>query len=398
MKNESLREIAVDESSGTKVSRRFFGAGMIASGLVSGLSVSAKDRPEGLRAASTLRLGVLLPKSAVYPELAAQWLAGALAQKEAMGLPLTLSVVDYGQRPTQAEASVSELLSRGSVDLLAGFVCSAAASQWEPLLQEHGVPLVVSDSGGNALAPGGQSPWVLCHSLGFWQTAWAAGRWSAHALGRRAMVAVAPVDSGFDMVSAFKQGTELAGGRVLASVFTHDAVGTSQLDMLARRVYTERPDVVYALAAGRQAEDFARFWLQAGLATPLVIGGMLSESFSAVPRYRAGMRSPVWSFRTEAPADLVVTTATAGPFGRLGAETVLRIGRAMAASPSPQGQDLAQALAAAMPADAALRIHAQPLASSARGPVQVQPPVSVAVCQRVCEALGSRVIGTYLVA
>lgn len=371
-----------------------------------GTTLSAATAPANARVGAALRVGLLVPRSAAYPALGEQLLHGLRTGANEQGAHIRITPVEYGHTPGQARLAAQRLLEDSAVDVLVAYVCANAAAQWEPLLQRHAVPLVVCDAGANALAPDARSDWVVRHSLGHWQAAWATGRWSARRWGPRALVALGPMDGGFDHLPAFAQGVASAGGRVTATVHTHGADGSERLAGLAQRVRQERPDFVYALLHGRQADEFAQFWAAKGFAVPLVAGGMAAESLAATASPAAGWAAPVLAVRhwADAPAEL------ASPFALLGAEAAQRLGLAVAARPGSRGLPWAHALAAVTPV-------------SARGPVPIDaatgetaaaayvhtlsrprhaalalPPPPLAQCQGLCQQLGSRVLGTYLVA
>lgn len=388
-----------------------------------GLAMDSAPPRSTAGTARTLRVGMLLPEARAYPLLGAQLLEGAQAfARQADGPQLHFIPVAYGRHGIQAERAARELLSQGKVDVLAGFVDPGAAAPWAPMLAEHQVPLLVGDTGANALAPQARSPWIVHSSLGYWQASWAAGRWAAKALGPRAIVAVGPADSGFDQLPAFERGFASAGGRVQARVFTRAADGTSQLDALARLVRQTRPDLVFALDSGPRTADFQHFWSQSGIAdhAPLVASGMLAETLAHSQPPEQGMR--IWVARPWQPQAQPASAASlatapqatpATPFHLLGHELAQRMhaGAALSAQADARGLPLARAMAAAvlqtprgevrldtdsgetLAATCLQSLHAPQLPAAL-----AMPPVATASCQGLCDVLASRVTGTYLVA
>lgn len=388
-----------------------------------GLAGAAPSLPLPARTAKnvgrTLRVGMLLPEGRAYPMLGAQMMAGALAfaQQQAGSTQLRFTPVVYGSRPRQAQPAAEDLLATGQVDVLAGFVdAGTLAAPWEPLLERYQVPLLVGDTGANAMDPQARSPWVVHNSLGYWQAAWAAGRWASRALGPRAIVAVGPADSGFDHLPAFERGFASAGGRVQSTIFTCAADGTSQLDKLALLVRQTRPDFVFALDSGLRAAAFSQFWTQSGIAShsPLVTGGILAEIMVAAHQPASGM--PIWAARVwppKAEGTRSMAAAQGTPFHLLGYEIAQRISAAVALSaPSDsRGIHLARSMAAAIlqtprgdvrldakSGETLASVYLERLHLPQALSVVTLPPVSAASCSGLCEALSSRVMGTYLAA
>ncbi|MES2611706.1 MAG: ABC transporter substrate-binding protein [Pseudomonadota bacterium] len=414
-------------------SRRRFVAGAGAMAVAAALgtpglaSAASSSSPLPARTAKdmgrTLRVGMLLPEGRVYPLLGAQLMAGAqaFAQQQASGPQLRFTPIAYGSRSSQAQRAAEELLATGQVDVLAGFVDTGTlAAPWEPLLERYQVPLLVGDTGANALNPQARSPWVMHNSLGYWQAAWAAGRWAAKALGPRAIVAVGPADSGFDHLPAFERGFSSAGGRVQTTVFTRAADGTSQLDALARLVSQTRPDLVYALDSGVRADAFQQFWSRSDVAghVPLVAGGMLAETMAAASRAQPfGLGARIWATRPwqegAGGATLASTLGTRNPtsFHLLGYELAQRTHKAatLSAAAGARGLSLAQAMAVAVlqtprgevRLDAASGETVAPtylhgLHRGTTSPVVALPSVPAGSCQGLCEVLTSRIAGIYL--
>lgn len=371
-----------------------------------------------------LRVGLLLPDARAYPSLGTQLLAGAqaFAAQSGGGARLEFNPVVYGYHPQQAERAVQQMLSAGQVDVLAGFVCANTAAQWAPLLAEHQVPLLVGDAGANALAPEAQSPWVVRNSLGYWQAAWAAGRWAAKALGPRAIVAVGPADSGFDHLPAFERGFASAGGRVQATVFTRLPDGTSQLEALAQLLRQTRPDLVYALDSGVRAQAFQQFWSGSDVArhVPLVAGGMLAETMAAASlAQRPAQGTRVWATRPwqhgvgDAGLAAALDTHHPTPFHLLGHELAQRMhaAAAVSAASGSRGLPLSQAMAAAVLQTPRGEVRLDTGTGETMAPAYLQglhldtarsavalPSVNAGSCQGLCSILGSRVAGTYLAA
>lgn len=408
-------------------SRRRFVAqtGMVTAAMAMGGTGLATAAMQPLGTTRALRVGLLLPDARAYPLLGAQLLAGAqaFAQQQAGGPQLQFTPVVYGNHSSQAKRTAEDLLAAGRVDVLAGFVSTrTAAASWESLLERYQVPLLVGDTGANALDPQGRSPWVVYNSLGYWQAAWAAGRWAAKALGPRAIVAVGPADSGFDHLPAFERGFASAGGRVQTTVFTRAADGTSQLDALARLVRQTRPDLVYALDSGVRADAFQQFWSRSDVAhyVPLVAGGMLAETMAAASQAQpSGQGARIWATRSwqegAGGATLAATLGTRNPtsFHLLGYELAQRTHNAasLSAAAGTRGLSLAQAMAVAVlqtprgevRLDAASGETVAPtylhgLHRGPVGPAVALPPVLAGNCQGLCEILTSRVAGTYLAA
>lgn len=226
--------------------------------------------------AASLHIAVIVPESSRVVGIGAQLLRGmAAASPELAITPFTY------QRPTQALGAAHDAAASGQFDAVVGMLSHHHAADLGPALQASGVPLIVADMGANMPRPGQDAPYVLRSSLGMWQAAWALGSHTARTQGREAILASSLYESGYDLLFAFRQGFEQAGGTIVASHVTHvgeqDGLGT-----LYERVRAERPALVAAFYSGSEAEAFVAGYREAGLAAPLVGLAPLAEA-AALP-------------------------------------------------------------------------------------------------------------------
>jgi hypothetical protein len=363
-------------------------------------------RPLSMGTKTTLRLGVLLPESKNYPHLADDFLMGLKAGFAPWpDMDLQWHPLRYGQRGQQALEAVQTALTTDTFDALTGFACCNTLAQCAHELQARQVPLLVCDAGANAMPSSAQSPWVLRNSLGHWQTAWQAGVWAAQHVGHKALIALPPQDSGFDLAAAFTQGFESQQGRVQGVVLTHQAHGVPCFDQLTRAIQEHKPDVVYVTAAGTQAQEFAAAWSQATWAsqTQWVLGGMLAEHvLTHGPRPTRTRAWGVWSRDPNAPA-----AADVSVFYGLGHEAALRLATTAVHACDPVGwtHAMRSAVVASLvrgpvgmniQGETVITAHVKALHHRHAASSPLDAPMAAALCDQVCASLRSRVTDTYL--
>ncbi|MGY2894900.1 ABC transporter substrate-binding protein [Deinococcus sp. UYEF24] len=211
---------------------------------VTGAGAVAVTAPIG-----TLRIGVLLPASSVYPELAQRYLNGL---KLALGAPSVrateLVVMTVGSRPRDLETAAQALLTQSGVQLLVA-LGDGAQARLRDLAEHHHVPLIVSELGG--LMPRGErkSPLIFGNSLQLWQAEWALGAWSAHQLGRRVQVVTSLMESGYDLPYAFGAGFTAAGGTVLGTSFADNFSGQQETGAALADTAQLRPDHIHLISS-----------------------------------------------------------------------------------------------------------------------------------------------------
>ena len=229
-----------------------------------------------------VRLGVILPRSTRYPELAREFLAGFEAFAASDGGRGRLHVIPLACSPDGVQGAMAAAIRAArceSVDVVAGIASRDLAACMAPALEAHAVPFVACDLGADFVRPRRDSALLVRNSLGYWQANYAMGRWSAARLGRRAVIAADFLESGYDIVYAFRRGFEAAGGEVAAVARTGLPNGTASFSEVASAVHSTAPDFVYAFYSGRRAAAFLRDYEARGLArtTPLAGGAMLTE-------------------------------------------------------------------------------------------------------------------------
>jgi branched-chain amino acid transport system substrate-binding protein len=310
----------------------------------------------------TLRVGVLLPQSQLYPAIGANFRAGmelyqVQARDNAATRPLTVLTHDYGTLPSLALEQARQLLADNQADLIVGSLSSGAAASLHPLLREREMPLLVSNIGANLARDDRQSPYIIRNSFSYWQSSWALGRWAAGQIGNQAFVASSFYDSGYDSLYAFQLGFESAGGTIISTKISHLPADAGKLHALMAEIRQAQPDLVFAAYSGPQAVDFVRAYAAAGLSTsiPLLGSGFLADE-NLLPEQGAaalGVKTVLpWARTLDLPANLAFTSAfqdfsgrPADPFAVLGYDTARLIAECACETRNPN--QLRQALAGA---------------------------------------------------
>jgi branched-chain amino acid transport system substrate-binding protein len=351
----------------TGMSRRGFlkTAGSMAGALITApllLEVSdAAAAPRSfVRTSSSLKIGVLLPHSQLYPALAGSLLGGLqLYFDQRNSRKIEWLTTDYGVQPSSASDSIRKLILGDKVNMLVGVVSSAAVSPIRDLLMERQIPLIVNNAGANFLRSFGESPYVFRNTLNYWRAAWASGAWAAKSLGVTAFVAASFYESGYDTLYAFRRGFESAGGAIRQTRITHRPAAADDWPALMTEIKRANPKLVYAAYSGQSAVDFAQAYAKSGLAgrIPLVSTGfmadepLLAKLGSAALDITSGLS---WSSSLNTPENRAFMLAyqrrtgrAADAFAALGYDTARLIAEALnLAGERPDSERLRQALGA----------------------------------------------------
>jgi branched-chain amino acid transport system substrate-binding protein len=309
---------------------------------------------------NTLRVGLLLPQSQLYPMIGTNFRAGMdlfLAQRSSADRPIALIAHEYGTTPSTALEQASTWITNDQADLIVGSLSSGIAATLHPLLHERQMPLLVSNIGANLTRDDRQSPYIIRNSFSYWQSSWAMGRWAAGNMGKQAFVASSFYDSGYDSLYAFQLGFESAGGTIISTKVTHLPTDAGELQTLMAEIDQAQPDLVFAAYSGAQANDFVHAYAQAGLSTriPLLGSGFLVDEslLSQQGDAALGIKTALpWARTLDLPANQAFTSAfknfsgrPADPFAVLGYDAARLI--STAANSAGDTNQLRQALVAA---------------------------------------------------
>ena len=236
-------------------------------------------------------VGVLLPESSRYPTLSAEVLAGLDAGAAASGLPSPRWLpLPYGRSAPVAVRQAQAAVQSGSVDALAGWLPADAAADLVPLLQEHAVPFLASDTGADRPSgrPAARSPWLIPHTLALWESCALLGHEAPRRWGTRAVLCMGFLESGYDFPHEFRAAFEAAGGTVAAVHVSGLPDGRAEFDGLGATLKGTSADFVVALYSGRQSERFRAAWQRLGMegrrplvASPVALDHPLSASSPA---------------------------------------------------------------------------------------------------------------------
>ncbi len=321
--------------------RRFICASGAASLAISPMAKAAT----AMWAPDVLRLGVVLPQSTRYPQLASQLLAGfqayAASPANLHGRPMAVVPIGCGCGARAPIEAASDAVKRGAVDMLTGLVDPNLGRRMAPLLEERGVVFVASDIGADVVRHRWESPFLVRNSMGYWQASYAMGQWAPAHLGRRTLIVSDFLESGYDMVYAFRRAFEGRGGEVLGVSVTGLPDGSGTFAEVGRAIRARRPDFVYAFFSGHRAERFLRFYTSERLArvAPLAGPGLLTDSVTTPdlpPGSEGIVTAASWETDMPSPGGEALRSAyrslhgeEPSLFAMLGYETALRIARGL---------------------------------------------------------------------
>jgi ABC-type branched-subunit amino acid transport system substrate-binding protein len=251
-------------------------------------------------------VGVVAPPSTRYPDLLGQLAAGVrrgLAANGQADAPVFARTA-ANSAPSSAATLARELIERDRVNLVLVYANPTQTAFLGALAKETGVPVIVVDPGAHIVTSADADSRVLSHSLGYWQSTWALGSWSAGAVGPRSYVISSLYESGFDTLHAFEHGLARAGGTMAGTSITHVRPGDTAA--AARAAATSGADSLYVAASGHEADDILRAIAADKTASkmPLLLPGLSADRLGVAPRLSA-CTALTWPAAEKSPFEML---------------------------------------------------------------------------------------------
>ena len=165
-----------------------------------------------------LKIGILLPRSDMFPTLGKDFLNGLkLSLKNSVPKVVPNFLVEgIGNAADENLLKTAEkMLLQEDVDLAVSFCSIYKLEEMVSLFHNYKKPLIHIDLGGSVLKKEHTaSPYVLHHTLNIWQSAYATGKYVAQKLGKTAAVITSMYEGGYHIGATFEKGFISEGGYI----------------------------------------------------------------------------------------------------------------------------------------------------------------------------------------
>jgi len=233
-----------------------------------------------------LKIGVLYPRSTLFPHLAQSHLDGMKVHLREAGCDGVAQIVSlYPQEcspgPAAALRQSAALLEKG-VDIVVGVVGSRFLPTLRDLFHDTQTLFIVNNIGANLVPASSPSPYIFPVSFNYWESNWAMGRWAARNLGAKAVIVSSFYDSGYDTLYAFRFGFEQAGGSIVKTMVTGaPALPACTISSVLKEIERIGPEFVYGIYCGESAVNFVKAYAESPIAGKIPLAGagfMVDES------------------------------------------------------------------------------------------------------------------------
>ena len=179
---------------------------------------------------------------------------------------------DTEVKPNIALQKSRKLISSDKVDILVGPVSSSVALALRDIVVQTKTPLIIPNAGANILTDAKCSKFITRISFSNYQINAPMGTWLANKGIKTAFLLAPNYAAGKEMMSAFKENFEAAGGTILGEEYTPFRK-TKDFGPYLARVKDSGADAVYVFYAGGEAINFIKQAHSFGLSKAMKVTG-----------------------------------------------------------------------------------------------------------------------------
>ncbi|MFQ5617324.1 MAG: ABC transporter substrate-binding protein [Anaerolineales bacterium] len=298
------------------ISRRGFLklAGITAAGLAATPILSACSTA----ASGPVKIGILLPYSGIYAVLGESIIEAMKMYfeetgNEAGGRQIEFITEDTEMTPDVAQQKARKLIEQDEVDLVAGIVSTGVLYGLRDYFDSSKKLLVCANAGGNLISRARKTPYIWRTSFSNWQPNWPLGTWAYENVAQKVFMSAPDYGAGHNMVDAFANSFQAAGGEILGTQFTPFPNMGDPAPFITE-IQGADPPMVFCFYSGGAAVTFIQAYGEFGLtgSIPLVTAGFTVEEdvLPAEGDAALGARSGLhWALLLDNPENKAFTAA-----------------------------------------------------------------------------------------
>lgn len=197
-----------------------------------------------------IKIAVLLPRSDMFPTLAMDFLNGLKLSLKNSGTYIKpqFLIEGIGNGSDKSFLKTAEkMILQEDADLVISFCSIYLLEELSSLFTNYKKPLIHVDLGGSVFKKKHVSPYVIHHTLHISHSAYAAGKYAALHLGKKAYVAGSMYDGGYQITENLVRGFENEGGKVEKHYVSPMDYKSETFDPLVADIEVEEPEVVFGV-------------------------------------------------------------------------------------------------------------------------------------------------------
>lgn len=206
-----------------------------------------------------MKVGILHPRSDMYPKLAMDFMNGLK-----LGLQRSIPDTDFefviegiGNASEDPVIKAAEkMLLQEEVALTISFCGNSILDELVKLFHGYKKPLIHADLGGNLLKTIMVSDYVLHYNLNLVQSAYASGIYAAKNYGKKVAMLSSFYDGGYQMAAGFDLGFTEGGGQIVYQHVSPMDYKQQNLEEVFEQTEAAEPEIVYCLYSYNEGNVF----------------------------------------------------------------------------------------------------------------------------------------------
>lgn len=203
-----------------------------------------------------LKIGLLLPRSDMFPTLALDFLNGlklTLKSSDSANLPQFI-IEGIGNAADNSLLKVAEkMILQEDVDITISFCGIFKLKELVAIFNSYKKPLIHLDLGGNVFKKEHISEYVLHHTLNLCESTYASGVYAAKNFGKNAALAISFYDGGYHLAESFAKGFTENGGNIVYTYVSPMEYKSETFETMIKGIESSKSDVVFGLFSYKEA-------------------------------------------------------------------------------------------------------------------------------------------------
>lgn len=255
-----------------------------------------------------LKIGVLLPRSDMFPTLAVDFLNGIklpfkLSNTQNYNPKFIIESIGNATDPNLLQ-KIEQMMLQEEVDVILSFCSYFMLDNLVTIANSFKKPIIHVSLGARVLKPIHSSPYVVHESLNLCHTSYLSGKYAVEKFGKKVAMLSSFYDGGYHMAEALYRGIVDHGGEIVYNYVSPLDYKNETFQTLIEGIENSKPDVLVSLFSYKEANIVIEKLTESGLdvipnvAVPIMTDESL-EIGNSIPKNVYSVAS--WAFEDNTP-------------------------------------------------------------------------------------------------
>lgn len=198
-----------------------------------------------------LKIGVLLPKSDMFPRLAIDFMNGlklVFNQNENQNkVPKFLFESVGNATDSSLLERIERMFLQEEAEVIVSFCSYFMLDQLTTIANSYRKPIIHVTLGARVLKSTHKSPYVLHMSLNLCQTAYLSGQYAAESLGKKGALLSSFYDGGYQLTASFFEGFTDHGGQIVYNYVSPMDYKSETFDTMIEGINQSQPEILFSI-------------------------------------------------------------------------------------------------------------------------------------------------------